>query len=290
MSAPRADEFDNRPNQVEYVEVQSLTDDLLSLRDWIATDRTREDGTADTIRLGRRTGLPPQGRAVIFAAPTDPPNPATESLLAEAFPDAPLSSDAVALLPVDRSSLGLRNDEDIIRVLRADSVLLETVAYDADWHADALVDPTGVALERISAQAPAALADNWTSSTAPAGGTPGAPNGSWGEASPTAATGVTVSPSPFSPNEDGATRIRYTLGLSVSTIRIRIFDARGRLVRSLTDARLSGPTGELVWNGRGDDGRTLRVGIYVVLVDAVDADGGTVERHKVPVVLARPLG
>jgi hypothetical protein len=289
LAAPRADDFDNRPNQVEYLEVVNRSDDLLSLRGWSLTDRPREDGAADTLAVGQRLGLPAGGRAVVFAAPTDPADPATGSLLARAFPTAPLASIDVALLPVDRSALGLRNREDVVRLLRADGALLEAVAYTEDWHIDALTDPTGTALERISAEAPASLPDNWTSSPHPAGGTPGAPNGVSNGATRPAPAGVTVTPSPFSPTRDRGTRIRYTLNARVSVLRVKIYDARGRLVRSLAEARLTGSTGELVWDGRGDDGRDLRVGIYVVLVDAVDADGGIVERHKAPVVLARRL-
>jgi hypothetical protein len=33
----------------------------------------------------------------------------------------------------------------------------------------------------------------------------------------------------------------------------------------------------------------LRIGLYVVLFEALDADGGEVARFKEPVVLARPL-
>jgi hypothetical protein len=50
-----------------------------------------------------------------------------------------------------------------------------------------------------------------------------------------------------------------------------------------------GRTGSLVWDGRGDDGARLRIGIYVILFEAVRAEGGTVARFKEPVVLARPL-
>ena len=42
-------------------------------------------------------------------------------------------------------------------------------------------------------------------------------------------------------------------------------------------------------DGLGDDGRDLRIGIYVVLLEAIDTAGGTTEAFKEPVVLARPL-
>jgi hypothetical protein len=60
-------------------------------------------------------------------------------------------------------------------------------------------------------------------------------------------------------------------------------------VRTLEDARLTGRTGELIWKGRNDGGNRVRIGVYVVLFEAVQAEGGTVARFKEPVVVARPL-
>ncbi len=74
-----------------------------------------------------------------------------------------------------------------------------------------------------------------------------------------------------------------------SLIRVRIYDARGRRVRTLEEARLAGRSGELVWNGRDDDGNRVRIGPYVVLLEAVQADGGTTTELKETVVVARPL-
>ena len=298
LPAPRADDYDDRPNQPEYVELLNRTPHPLSLRGLRLSDRPREDGTADTLRAGDRLALPPRGYAVVFAAPAlgsapSPDDLVTASLLARAFPQAPLSDASVALLPVDKSSLGLRNRSDVVQVHRADGLVLDRVAYDADWHADALDTPTGSALERISPTGPSSAADNWTSSAAPEGGTPGSPNTTTRttglDGDRPRGRGLDVAPSPFSAERDGATRIRYELNAVASVVRVRIYDARGRRVRTLTNGQLSGPQGELVWNGRGDDGERLRVGLYVVLLDAVDSEGGTVERHKAPVVLARPL-
>jgi len=297
LAAPRTDAYDDRPNQPEYVELLNRTDVPLSLRGLLLSDRPREDGTADTLWAGRRLALPPRGYAVVFAAPTVGPTPTTatltsSSLLARAFPRAPLADSSVALLPVDASTLRLRNRSDLVQVHGANGDVLDRVAYDADWHADALDTPTGSALERISPTGPSSAGDNWTTSAAPEGGTPGAPNATTrrvdvGDGSRW--RGLHVAPSPFSAERDGAARIRYELDAVSSVVRVRIYDARGRRVRTLSDGQLSGPQGEFVWNGRGDNGQRLRLGIYVVLLDAVDGEGGTVERHKAPVVLARPL-
>ena len=44
-----------------------------------------------------------------------------------------------------------------------------------------------------------------------------------------------------------------------------------------------------MWNGRDDAGDRVRVGPYVVLLEAVQAEGGTTTELKETVVVARPL-
>jgi len=289
MYAPRNDDFDGRANQVEYVELLNRSDRALSLNGLFLTDRPNESGRADTLRLGRRVALRARGYGVLAAAPTGPRRP-DSSQLADAFPEAPIGTDSVAILLADAARLGLRNDGGLIRVHRADGQTVAEVRYRPDWHTAGLEETTGTALERLSPSAGAQAADNWSSSPAQSGGTPGRRNGV--RLPPThearAAT-LEVAPSPFSVERDGGTRIQYTLDTTPSLVRAQIFDARGRPVRTLEQARLSGPSGELVWNGRSDEGERVRVGVYIVLLEAVRADRGTVIELKHPVVVARPL-
>jgi hypothetical protein len=287
---PLADDFDDRPNQVEYVELYNRADHPLTLNGLVLTDRPTEEGTADTIRAGRRRAVAPGGFAVVAAAPEGATS-VRQSQLAAAFPEAPLTPDSVAYLPVDANQLGLRNDGDLVRVHRRDRTIVAEVGYVPDWHAPGLADPKGTALERISPTAGADAPDNWTSSTAPAGGTPGATNAVSlappGDAPE--APGLHVQPDPFSIEQDGATRIQYSLDEVPNLVRVRIYDARGRKVRTLEEARLAGRSGELVWNGRDDGGDRARIGPYVVLFEAVRAEGGTITQRKETVILARPL-
>ncbi|PSQ86994.1 MAG: hypothetical protein BRD42_03295 [Bacteroidetes bacterium QS_3_64_15] len=287
---PLADDFDDRPNQVEYVELVNLAAHPLTLSGLVLTDRPTEEGTADTIRAGRRRAVSPGAFAVVAAAP-EGPMPVQESQLAAAFPEAPLTPDSVAFLPVNATRLGLRNDGDLIRVHRRDRTVMAEVDYVPDWHAPGLAETKGTALERISPTAGADAADNWTSSTAPSGGTPGAPNDvslAPPDDAPEAA-GLRIQPDPFSIERDEATRIQYTLADVPTLVRVRIYDARGRRVRTLEEARLAGRSGELVWDGRDDAGDRVRIGPYVVFFEAVRAEGGTITQLKETVVVARPL-
>lgn len=289
MFAPRRDDFDGRPNQVEYIELLNRSDQPLTLNGLFLTDQPNENGVADTLRAGRKHMLRPRGYGIVAAAP-DGSTAASASPLTESFPNASLTADSVAYLPVDAARIGLTNSGALVRVHRADGPPVAEVQYDPDWHTESLEETKGTSLVRISASGAAESADNWTSSTAPAGGTPGAPNAvALGPPNDASSPNVRVNPSPFSPNTDGATRIRYTLDGVPNLVRARIYDARGRKVRILEDTRLTGARGELVWNGRDHAGDLVRVGIYVVLFEAVRPEDGTVLRQKTPVVVARPL-
>jgi hypothetical protein len=287
MYAPEADDFDDRPDQVEYLELRNRSDRPLTLHRLVLTDRPNEDGVADTLRPDRKVTLSPHGYGVIAAAPEGSTAPSA-SPLASAFPSAPITADSVAYVPVDAARLGLQNEGGLVR-LHADSRPMTTIEYNPDWHSASLDDPQGTALARISPTGRAESADNWTSSPATAGGTPGAPNAVGLPPADAPDRTLTVSPSPFSITRDGATRIQYRLDGVPNLVRVRIYDARGRKVRTLEDARLTGRSGELVWNGRDDAGDRVRIGVYVVLFEAIRAEEGTVARMKTPVVVGRPL-
>jgi hypothetical protein len=64
-------------------------------------------------------------------------------------------------------------------------------------------------------------------------------------------------PNPFNPS----TEIRFGLKDS-GYVKIRIFDAAGRLVRTLVDREMPAGDHAEVWNGTGDGGRVAASGIY----------------------------
>lgn len=73
-----------------------------------------------------------------------------------------------------------------------------------------------------------------------------------------------ASPNPFR----SATRIRYTLG-APAPVRIRVFDAAGRLVRTLVDLPEQ-PAGDhrVTWDGHGQDGLPAARGVYLYRLQA----------------------
>lgn len=293
MYAPLSTGEGLRPAQPEYIELYNRSAVTLALHRLYRTREPDKTGDADTLHFGAsRIALPPKSFAVVFADTSSTPAE-TQSTLSRAFPALDVNRDAAMLLPVRRATLGLRNEGDLIRIHRWDGTLLDEVRYTPEWHNPALVDSRGVSLERMDADMPGQQAANWTSSPDPAGGTPGFSNAaSYEDASTPAVSVLSIEPSPFSPDQDGfedTTTIHFRTSLPGGSIRIRIYDSFGRLVRTLTPAALTSPNVEYKWDGRDDEGRPLQIGIYIVALDAVYPHEGVSELHKEVVVLAHTL-
>jgi hypothetical protein len=86
---------------------------------------------------------------------------------------------------------------------------------------------------------------------------------------------VSHHPNPFNP----ATTVRLDLPRE-SEVRIRIYDIRGALVRTLADQRLAAGRHEIPWRGDDDRGAPLASGVYFSEVRA----GGHVSVHKLALV------
>ena len=247
----------------EYLELLNTTDDrIFDLRD-LSLDGG-DDALVDEIALL----LPGQYLALVRDA---------EGFQA-VFPDAPFVEAG--------AEVSLSNGGETV-LLTSGPAVIDSVAYDPDWHRVELEDATGIALERRDPLGASSEAANWSSSLDVRGGTPSAENTvRLGDDPAARGGGVTVT-SPFAPDDGEAAEITYALATEAALVRARIFDGGGRLVRELEPGRLSGSEAVLTWDGRGDDRERLRAGIYVVLVEAVDVQGGTTEAHRAAIVLAR---
>lgn len=252
----------------EYVELFNRTDKLFDLRTLVFTDDGDPEGTTAS-----------ETPAII------PPN-AFVVLVADRDSFRTVFVDVVVPVFEARSFPALNNDGDALSLFHA-GVVIDSVSYEPEWHRVELEDATGIALERVDPAAPATDPTNWSSSLDPRGGTPGNENTAFASiGEPPANPGLEID-SPFDPDAGQSAAIRYTLATDAALVRVRIFDGAGRLVRQLEDGNLSGSTGSLLWDGRGDDGRRLRIGIYIVLLEAVNVEGASSEAHRSVAVLAR---
>jgi len=61
------------------------------------------------------------------------------------------------------------------------------------------------------------------------------------------------------------------------------------LVSTLNNNTASGQNGSVIFNGLDDEGNSLRIGIYIIYLEALNQNAGTVEALKAAMVVARKL-
>jgi hypothetical protein len=75
-------------------------------------------------------------------------------------------------------------------------------------------------------------------------------------------------PNPFNPS----TTISFDVPASGGDVRLELYDARGRLVRTLVSGRRDPGRQEAVWNGRDAAGRRVPSGVYFARLRAAGCD------------------
>jgi hypothetical protein len=189
------------------------------------------------------------------------------------------------------SSLGLVNTGELILLKDVKGNTIDSVWYSDKWQNDNFISTKNISLERINPNLGSNDASNWSSSVASFGATPGNQNSIY-TVNTNTASNISVSPNPFSPDDDGYedfTIINYKLTEATSQVQIKIYDSKGRLVRTLSNNMASGSSGSVIFDGIGDDGQALRIGIYIIFLEAINEGVGVVESMKTVVVVARKL-
>lgn len=268
--------------QAEYVELYNRSGRVIDISDWKISDMRDASGKANEFVITRRLYFV-QPEAYILVA--------SDSSIMQQFNLASDSSRGIHLFIMNRSGLSLNNEGDDVVLSDLTGSIIDSLRYSPDWHNAQITDVTGRALERINPELPSTDRRNWSTSANPLGGTPGKQNSIHTVSVPSSAS-LSFSPNPFSPDGDGFedfTVISYEVPTSAALVRIRIYDARGRLVRTLANSDPSGARGSLIWDGMNDNRDRVRMGIYIVLLEALDSNGVTVHATKGVVVVAVKL-
>jgi hypothetical protein len=264
--------------QPEYVEIYNPGLRAVDLRGWTIRDRPTAGGNINRYIISGVSAMLSPGNFAIVAS---------DSSLFTYF-DVP--ADAFVSIP-GRTALGFNTTGDEVILLDPTGTVIDSVTYTPAWHHPDVTQTRGRSLERISPFAISVDRYNWSTSADPRGGTPGRHNSLYTEIPVTAAE-LTASPNPFSPTGDGFndhTVISFELPEQTSTIRIRIFDSVGRQVRTLLNNMPSGSRGMVIWDGRTENGRRVRLGIYIILLEAYDGYGSTLRQLKRTVIVADRL-
>ncbi|MCX6133235.1 MAG: lamin tail domain-containing protein [Ignavibacteriales bacterium] len=270
--------YDPVTGQNEWIELFHRGSVPIDIARWKIYDRPTSSGSTSTTITSSSAVIQPHDFVVIAA----------DSTILSRFEYLARPAPGVLLFILNRSGgLGLNNDGDDVVVRDALGRTIDSVSYSPDWHHPDLTDPKGRSLERVNPDLASNDRRNWSSSSAPSGGTPGKINGIFTNSLPSNAS-LSISPNPFSPDGDGFEDfciIRYSLPLTTSVIRVSIFDTKGRLVRTLANGELSGSQGAIVWDGLDDTKQRARIGPYVVLVESIDGQAGILATAKAVAVV-----
>lgn len=268
--------------QAEYVDLYNRGGLTVDLRDWKISDMRDATGVANEFIITGGGYMVQPGSYVVVSS---------DSSILQRYSLVPDSANGVHIFILNRSNLSLNNDGDDVVLSDLTGAIVDSVRYTPGWHNAQIADASGRSLERINPELPSNDRRNWSTSAHFLGGTPGRQNSIFTTAVPSSAS-LSFSPNPFSPDGDGFedfTLISYEVPSSAALLRVRIYDARGRLIRTLVHGEPTGMQGSVVWDGMNDSRDKVRMGIYVVLLEALDAFGTTIHSTKAAVVVAVKL-
>jgi hypothetical protein len=183
------------------------------------------------------------------------------------------------------------DDKGVVVLLDKQGAIIDEVNYSDNWHFKLLPDNESVSLERINPNTISQNELNWHSASSTSGfGTPGYQNSQYLNTDRSNAA-ITINPPVFSPDNDGVDdilSINYKMEDPGYVASVIIFDANGRLVKSIARNDLLGLEGSWTWNGLGDNHQSLPVGIYIVYTDLF-TPAGRKKHFKKVIVLARKI-
>ncbi|MBI4811047.1 MAG: lamin tail domain-containing protein, partial [Ignavibacteriales bacterium] len=270
--------YEPRTGDAEYVELYNPGDDSIDIQEWKLTDF--QDTSKSTKYIICQSPLAiGSGEFLVITF---------DSSIFDRFA---YLRDSTYKVIIKQGAVSLNNDGDNIILTDLTGLTIDSVQYLPSWHNPDIEDVTGRALERINPKLQSNDRRNWSTSANPMGGSPGIQNSIYTVSIPNTAT-ISFTPNPFSPDGDGfedVTILSYSLPSTTALIRIRIFDSKGRLVRTLANSEPSGSRGEIIWDGYNDQQARVRIGIYIVLFEALDGFGGDIQTVKGTVVVATKL-
>jgi len=271
--------YDPKVGGSEYIELLNISAQAADVCKWKISDIIDTAAQSKAHLISQSTACINAGEYLVIAQ---------DSTVLESFP---YLLDSSYRLIIKRGCFTLNNGGDDIILRDLTGKTIDSLHYLPGWHNPGFEDFSGRSLERINPYMPSNERRNWSTSANPAGGTPGRENSIYTLSVPPAAS-LSFSPNPFSPDGDGFedfTIIGYRLPAAAVTIRLRIFDSSGRIVRTLASGEPSGASGETIWDGFSDQAERVRMGIYIILLEALDASTGSVQTLKGVVVVAAKL-
>ncbi len=271
--------YDPLSGNAEYIEISNTGENRVDIMGWKLSDEQNRESRSARYVITDTARYISGGEFIIVAS---------DSSIYDRFP---YLRDSGFMVFIRKNSFSLSNDGDDIILSDRCNRCIDSVHYNPTWHNPYIEDCTGRSLERVNSRHGSNERNTWGTSAAASGGTPALMNSLFTTSLPKN-TIISSSPNPFSPDGDGfedLTIVQYRLTVNISLIRLRIFDERGRLIRTLADGEPSGPHGEQIWDGYNEKRQRVCIGLYVVLLEALDANGTTIESIKSVIAVAAKM-
>lgn len=259
--------FDQYTGGSDWVELYNNTDKLINLKGWKIA-RFNNGFVTDYKTITTNYFLNSKDYVVIGA---------DSGFVISNYPSTILGKFYQLALPT------LSNDTGSVIVMYPKTVFMDTVdavmdqlIYSSKWHFKLIDSKDGKSLERMDPNLPTQNTNNWhTASEAVGFATPGGQNSQF---YPALYNGeVNLTSDVVSPDNDGfedVLQINYQMQQAGMVATIRIFDDRGRIIKTISQSELMGLTGTIIWDGIRDDGQKATIGTYVLLLEAFDINGG----------------
>lgn len=247
----------------EFVEVVNVSANIIDLNGWSLAD-------ADSSRKRSLTPLElwPEEH-LVFAS------------------DSAIQFSSGGILTVPKGGLpALNNSGDTVYLFDMSGRIIDSLSFTSDWGGGG-----GRSLEKLNPSFPSHLREWWGTCVSPDKMTAGGRNSIYMESLPPAGT-LTLSPNPFSPDNDGhedILYISYHLPFPKGLVTVNVFDIVGRMIVSLAKNQSSSSEGVLTWDGRRDGGERAKIGLYILKFVAVESESGRQTEWIDTVVLAEPL-
>ncbi|MCF0054210.1 lamin tail domain-containing protein [Dyadobacter sp. CY356] len=257
---------------VDFVEIYNRSKKYIDLKNWSLGNV--KDSQTDVVRIITTENyiLPPFG---YLALTTNP------EMIKKLYP-ASTTNNFLRLTSLPAYS----NTDGGVILKNQDVEIYDRFDYNEAMHDPLISDKKGVSLEKSDTDLSSAIISNWHSASAVAG------NATPGYANSQIKTGIEndlfeIDPEAFAPDQTtgGYARIKYKLSHSNKIATIKIFDTSGRLIRNLLRNQLIGTLGEILWDGRNENGNIVKTGYYLILIDIFDSNGEKTQyKRKVIVV------
>jgi YD repeat-containing protein len=258
--------YDPWPGGAEYVEIYNRSGKTMDLSDLrMATPEDAKSQEEAYIPLAPNSRLFYSGEYRVF---TREPEIVEQYYTVE---------DPESLMEMERMPV-LVNRHGTLVLAREDLHVVDRLAYHGDMHFPLHGSAKGASLERVHFDRPSHDPSNWHTAAQWAGfGTPTYRNSQFAE--PEAQSpAMTISSEVFSPDQDGRDdllHVNLKFNRPGYVANVRVYDARGRLVRVLADHQTTGTESAFTWDGLDEHRRKARLGIYLIHVEAFHLSGDT---------------